>query len=134
MWEIREIRGTRRFGRFGRFGEIREIREIRTFRRLGDLKDRGESLYVAKIENLLEPRRIPGIRSLGDSEEGEIPVWEIAKFGKWGGVREKFCCAAKIRTSGNPERVGKMGNSGASGDTGNLVARGLRRIGENRYM
>ena len=27
-----------------------------------------------------------------------------------------------------------MKNSGTSGDTGNLVARGLRRIGENRYM
>ena len=27
-----------------------------------------------------------------------------------------------------------MGNSGASGNTGNLVARGIRRIGENRYM
>ena len=46
----------------------RGIREIR-----GDSENRRKALYVEKSENLSETRRIPGIRSLGDSEDREIP-------------------------------------------------------------
>ena len=41
----------------------------------GDSGDWGKSLYVAKIENLLEPRRIREIGSLG--------VWEIREIGRF---------------------------------------------------
>ena len=82
----------------------------------------------------MEPRRTPGIRSLGDSEDGEIPkIGRLRNLGNRG-IGGNLFAWRKIRTSGNPVRFGRKGNSEASGDTGNFVARGLRRIEKNRYM
>ena len=102
-------------GRLRGFRKVRGVRENRGIRKIG------ENRYTWKrIENLLEPRRTPGIRSLGDSDDGEIP-----KIGRLRNLRnrrigENLFAWRKIKTSRNPVRFERKGNSESSGETGNF--------------
>ena len=90
-WEIQAI------GRFGRLGgsgdwEVREIRETGRFGKAGSSGDWGKSRYVAKIKNLLEPRKT---REIGS----------YRRFGTFG----RFRRVGRFGRLGNFERFGRLG-------------------------
>ena len=70
----------------------------------GDSGDWGKSLYVAKIENLMEHRRIREIGSLGDSGD-----WEIPEIGEIREIGENHYMWQKLRTSWNPGGFERLG-------------------------
>ena len=123
-----------RLGRFGRFGGLGDSGDSGDLRHSGNSGDWGKSLYVAKLENPLEPQRIREIgrfgslRDSGDSGNWKIREfagledsedsggWEIRSFGRLGnsGNWEKSSYVAGVGHASRGEhlesrRVGKLG-------------------------
>ena len=108
-WEIQVIG---RFGRLGGSGDW-EIRETGRFGRAGSSGDWGKSLYVAKIKNLLEPRKTREIgRYRRFGRFGRFRRFgrfgRLGKFGRFERLGGNHYMWRKLRTSWNPGEFGSL--------------------------